>query len=154
MKKRFRFIGLVWVLVLTVIQFFPARRNLGAHGGPSDIAAHYAVPKEVQAVLVNARYNCHSNHTDYPWYAAVQPVGWWLNHHVREARGDLNFSEFGAYRAKQAARKLAAIIDQVEQGGMPPRSYTWMHAEARLTGAQKKLLTAWAQALHDKITPE
>jgi hypothetical protein len=42
----------------------------------------------------------------------------------------------------------------VEQGDMPLRSYTWMHAEARLTGAQKKRLTAWAQALHDKITPE
>jgi hypothetical protein len=154
MKKRFRFIGLVLVPVLTVIQFFPARRNLGARGGAGDIAAHYAVPKEVQTVLVNACYNCHSNHTDYPWYADIQPVGGWLNHHVREAKGDLNFSEFAAYPAKRAARKLAAIVDQVEQGDMPLRSYTWMHAEARLTGAQKKRLTAWAQALHDKITPE
>jgi hypothetical protein len=66
MKKRFRFIGLVLVLVLTVIQFFHAQRNLGTRDGPNDIAAHYAVPKDVQAVLVNACYNCHSNHTDYP----------------------------------------------------------------------------------------
>jgi hypothetical protein len=73
---------------------------------------------------------------------------------VREAKGELNFSEFGTYRAKRAARKFAAIIDQVEQGDMPLRSYTWMHAEARLTEAQKKLLTTWTQALHDKITPE
>lgn len=111
MKKRFRFIGLVFVLVLTAIQFLPAQRNLGTRSGPNDITAHYAAPKDVQTVLVNACYNCHSNHTDYPWYANVQPVGWWLNHHVREAKGELNFSEFGTYRAERAARKFAAIID-------------------------------------------
>ena len=154
MKKRFRFIGLVSVLVLTFIQFFPAQRNLGDRGGSNDIAAHYAVPKDVQTILVNACYNCHSNHTDYPWYVDVQPVGWWLNHHVREAKVELNFSEFGTYGAKRAARKFAAIIDQVEPGDMPLRSYTWMHTEARLPGVQKKLLTVWAQALHDKIAPE
>jgi len=154
MKKRFRFIGLFFVLALIVIQFFHPERNLGVRGGPNDIAAHYAVPQDVQAVLVNACYNCHSNHTDYPWYADIQPIGWWLNHHVREAKGALNFSEFGTYRAKRAARKFDAIIDQVEQGDMPLRSYTWTHAEARLTGAQKALITGWAQTLHNKISPE
>jgi hypothetical protein len=37
---------------------------------------------------------------------------------------------------------------------MPLRSYTWMHPTARLTAAQKKLITGWAQSLHDKISPE
>jgi hypothetical protein len=29
-----------------------------------------------------------------------------------------------------------------------------MHPDARLTAAQRKLITTWADALHDKIQPE
>jgi hypothetical protein len=154
MKKRFRFIGLVFVLVLTVIQFLHPEQNLGTTVGPDDITTRFASPPDVQTVLAHACYDCHSNRTRYPWYANVPPVGWWLAHHINEAKGELNFSEFGAYRTKRAARKLVAIIHQVEQGDMPQRSYTWMHPAARLTAAQRKLITSSAQTLHDKISPE
>lgn len=142
------------VLVLVAIQFFHPVRKLGPVGGLDDITARFAVPPDVQTVLANACYDCHSNRTRYPWYANVQPVGWWLAHHINEARGELNFSKFATYSSRRAARKLDAIIDQVEQGDMPLRSYTWMHPAARLTAAQRKLITGWAQALHDKIAPE
>ena len=154
MNKSFRVCGAGLVLVLAAIQFFHPVRTLGTSGGPDDITSRFAVPPDVQTVLADACYDCHSNRTRYPWYANVQPVGWWLAHHINEARGELNFSEFGAYNAKRAARKLDAIIDQVEQGAMPLRSYTWLHPAARLTVAQRKLITEWAQTLHDKITPE
>ncbi len=154
MKKPFRVYGAGLVLVLAAIQFFHPEQNLGTTGGPDDITTRFAVPPDVQTVLAHACYDCHSNRTRYPWYANVQPVGWWLAHHINEARGELNFSEFGAYDTKRAARRLATIIDQVEQGDMPLRSYTWMHPTARLTAAQKKLITGWAQSLHDKISPE
>ena len=154
MKRPFRVCGAGLVLVLAAIQFFRPERNLGTTGGPDDITTRFAVPPDVQTVLASACYDCHSNRTRYPWYANVQPVGWWLAHHINEARGELNFSEFGAYSAKRAARKLATISDQVEQGDMPLRSYTWLHPAARLTAAQRKLITGWAQTQHDKISPE
>ena len=154
MKKRLPLLGLALGASLIVLQFFHPERNLGTAGGPDDITARFAVPPDVQTVLANACYDCHSNRTRYPWYASVQPVGWWLAHHISEARGELNFSEFGTYGAKRAARKLDAIVDQVEQRDMPLRSYTWMQPAARLTAAQRKLITGWAQTLHDKIAPE
>ena len=154
MKKPYHVCGAGLVLVLAAIQFIHPQRNLGPAGGSDDSTSRLAVPPDVQAVLADACYDCHSNRTRYPWYANVQPVGWWLAHHISEARGELNFSEFGTYSAKRAARKLDAIIDQVEQGDMPLRSYTWMHPAARLTAAQRKLITSWVQTLHDKIAPK
>lgn len=154
MKTPLRLVALAFVFLLVVIQFLHPEQNLGSAGGPNDITARFAVPADVCTLLANACYDCHSNHTRYPWYARVQPVGWWLNHHVREAKGELNFSEFGAYSAKRSARKLDAIVDQVERGDMPLRSYAWMHPEARLTAAQRKLITAWAETLHDNFLPE
>jgi hypothetical protein len=153
-KKPFRVCGAGLVLVLAAIQFFHPKQNLGTTGGPDDITTRFPVPPDVQAVLAHACYDCHSNRTRYPWYANVQPVGWWLAHHINKARGGLNFSEFGVYPAKRSARKLAAIINQVKQGDMPLRSYTWMHPAARLTAAQKTLLTGWAKTLHDQLAPE
>lgn len=84
----------------------------------------------------------------------MQPVGWWLNHHVPAGKRELNFSQFGAYPAKRAARKLDAIVEEVEHGDMPLRSYAWMHSAARLTAAERKMITTWAAALHDKIQPD
>ena len=58
------------------------------------MSTKYNMPEEVAALLKNACYNCHSNVVSYPWYSYVQPVGWWLNNHISEARGGLNFSTF------------------------------------------------------------
>ncbi len=150
---RLRFLGPAAAAVAILIQFFPPRRNLGVADGPNEIARKYAVPPAVHTLLTDACYNCHSNHTDYPWYASVQPVGWWLADHVNSGKRHVNFSEFGAYAPHQAARKLDSIADQVDEGGMPLRSYTWMHPRARLTARQRDLIVDWAQQLHDQLDP-
>ncbi|HEY3620218.1 MAG TPA: heme-binding domain-containing protein, partial [Candidatus Sulfotelmatobacter sp.] len=48
-------------------------------------------------VLVRACGNCHSNHTDWPWYSHVAPVSWWIARDVREGRESLNLSEWETY---------------------------------------------------------
>jgi hypothetical protein len=154
MKKRLRLAGLVLFLVLVGIQFIHPKQNLGATGGPNDITVRSAVPDDVRWLLAATCYDCHSNRTRYPWYASVQPVAWWLDHHVREGKRELNFSEFGAYPARRAAHKMAAIVKEVGEGDMPLSSYTWIHPAARLPPDQRKKLVDWAQALHDKIPPE
>ena len=156
MKKllRLRVLGPAGGLLLDGLQFYPPPRHSGAADGPQDIDHHYAVPADLHRVLVAACYNCHSNHTAFPWYANVQPVGWWLAHHVSEGRSHLNFSDFGAYGAHRAARILDAIADRVDEGDMPLRSYTWMHPAAGLTAGQRKKIVDWAQDLHDKLAPE
>jgi hypothetical protein len=156
MKKflRVRVLGPLLGLILAGLQFFHPARNLGAVDGPDDVLYKYAVPADVHHLLVAACYDCHSNRTRYPWYANVQPAGWWLAHHVTAGRRHLNFSEFGAYGPRQAARKLAVLSDQVDEDKMPLRSYTWMHPAARLTDEQRAKIVDWAQTLHDKLAPE
>ncbi len=142
---------LVLAVLLVAAQFIRPAKNLGAVVGPNDLNAKYPVPPAVKTLLARACYDCHSNHTRYPWYAEVQPVGWWLSQHVNDGRRHLNFSEFGAYPEKRAAKKLEQVSDEVDQHTMPLSSYTWVHADARLTSAETKLLVDWADSLHDKI---
>ena len=138
--------------LLAAAQFVRPQKNLAAGTEPNDINSRHPVPPAVRTVLERACYDCHSNHTRYPWYAEVQPVGWWLNQHVNAGRRHLNFSEFGAYPARRAAKKMAQVADEVEQHTMPLKSYTWIHAAARLTPAESKLVVAWAESLQNEIS--
>jgi len=128
-------------------------RNLGATDGPNDLAGRAAAPEAVRRILADACYDCHSNRTGYPWYANVQPVGWWLAHHVKEGKRELNFTEFGAYAPPRAERKLGAIVREVQKGDMPLASYQWMHPKARLTDADRRLLVDWINSLRTKSGP-
>jgi len=144
---------LVLVLLFGAIQFVRPHPNTAAGLGPNDIAAKYQIPPDVQTVLQKACYDCHSNNTRYPWYAQVQPVGWWLANHISEGKRHLNFSEFLAYDAKRAPKKLKKAADELTEHDMPLTSYTLIHRDARLTPAETKLVADWADALAEQITP-
>jgi hypothetical protein len=151
MRKALRFTVLGLLGAFVVAQFFRSPRNAGVSEGPPSIVKQHPVPAGVQRILRRACYDCHSNQTAYPWYASVQPVAWWLNKHVTEGKAELNFSDFAAYDAKRAVRKLQAMADEVHERHMPLKSYLLMHREAKLTDADVVLVTTWAEDLADEI---
>jgi len=136
---------LVGLLVaLVILQFIRPARNNGAAQTATDITHVVTVPDSTMQLLQTACYDCHSNHTNYPWYAEVNPVGLWLNDHVNEGKCELNFSEFATYAAKRQARKLDEVSKTVKEHDMPLGSYLWIHTEARLTDAQRQAIVHWA----------
>jgi hypothetical protein len=152
-KKKIFLLGCA--LLFVAIQFARPQKNLStAPAGQDDLATHYAAPPEVRRILETACYDCHSDRTRYPWYAEVQPVGWFLASHVRDGKRELNFSEFAAYTTHTQAKKLEALSDRVEGRDMPLKSYTWIHRDAILTDGQITTLSDWAAALKDKIEPD
>ena len=128
---------------IVAIQLIRQPKNLGPSNGPDDLIVRTEPDPEIRRLLETACYDCHSNHTRYPWYAEVQPVGWWLASHVNEAKENLNFSTFGLLAPKRAALKLETCADEVTEGSMPLSSYKLAHPDARLTPAQQKLLSNW-----------
>ena len=144
MKKK---IGLGLLAVLVVIQFVRPTRNSSTNESPNEISKFYDVPAEVHAVLKKSCYDCHSNNTMYPWYTNIQPVGLWLQSHVNEGKGELNFSEFGTYPQKKAKHKFEEIEEVVGEGEMPLSSYTLIHRDTKLTAEQSSAIAAWAGAL-------
>jgi hypothetical protein len=139
---------LVLLIVLVVIQFIRPEKNVSAETiTERDISKVHPVPQNVQEVLVKKCYDCHSNNTNYPWYANVQPVGWWLGHHVDEGKGELNFSEFSTYDKKKGDHKLEEVGEVLEEGSMPLTSYTVLHPETKVSADEKKLISEWLATL-------
>ncbi|HMS97374.1 MAG TPA: heme-binding domain-containing protein [Saprospiraceae bacterium] len=148
MKK----IATIVVVLLIFIQFFKPERNL-SDDQSHHISTKYAFPEEIAAISKAACDDCHSNKTTYPWYANVQPAAWWLSNHVNEGKKHLNFSEFTKRRIAVQNHKLEEIVEMVEEGEMPLKSYTWLglHPDAKLTQDQKSKLITWAKAQMDTI---
>ncbi|HVU22969.1 MAG TPA: heme-binding domain-containing protein [Opitutus sp.] len=137
---------------LVIIQFVRPAKNITATGpGPNDITVLHPTSPAVTAILAKACYDCHSDHTRYPWYAEVQPVGWWLAHHVSEGKRELNFSEFGAYAPARAVRKLKGVDRMLQRQKMPLASYTLIHRDAVLTPEETDALITWADAVRASL---
>ena len=127
------------VLVIVLIQFIPVTRSNPAATAPLDDSL------AVTAVLKQSCYDCHSNETVWPWYAYVAPVSWLVTSDVNEARHHFNFSEWGNLPLKKQKRVADHAVEEVEEGGMPPGNYLWMHGNAKMTPEDITTLKAWAQ---------
>ncbi len=151
MKKYLTLALKLLAVLLVLAQFIRPTRNSGEALSDSDIRKLAPVPDEVMQVLKVACYDCHSNHTDYPWYANVQPVAWWLQKHVNHGVEELNFSIFNTYKLRRQYHKLEEISEMVSEYNMPLPSYTWIHRDAVLSDAQRTTLVTWADGLRDTM---
>ena len=142
--KRFFMLALV---VLVIMQFVRPTKNTDE--GYSSVAVFLEETKpiaSVEATLKAACYDCHTNHTVYPWYAEVAPISYWLRDHIVDGKKHFNLSEWSKYSAKRKDHKLEELIEMVEEKEMPLDSYTWVHGEAKLTDAQIQEMLTWAKA--------
>jgi len=149
--SRKRKILLAILIVLIVIQFIQPARNENGQALPTDISRTISIPSNVQLVLQTACYDCHSNNTNYPWYANIQPMGWLLSSHIKDGKAELNFNEFGSYSQRRQQSKLKSIASQVKDDEMPLASYMMLHKKAKLTKEQKELIIGWALQAKDSL---
>ena len=145
--------GAAGLIVFLVIQFLhPIAADPPRTSGVSLFATN-APPAEVAQLLRAACYNCHADDTQWPWYAKIAPVSWWLTDHVNHGRRRMNFSDWPQDDSRRAARRWRSIASVVESSEMPLPSYTWMHPEARLSAAQRSRIVDWARNEADRLQP-
>jgi hypothetical protein len=149
MKRSIKILLAVLILFI-VIQLIPRERNESGNVG-NDITKVYQVPDNVQAIFKRSCYDCHSNHTNYPWYAQIQPFRYLLDNHIKEGKAELNFNDFGTYSKRKQRSKLRAIGNSMTEGTMPISSYLFLHHDARLSSQDKSLVITWSIKMNDAI---
>ena len=147
----FRKVLLVLLVILVVIQFIHPARNISGSEQPNNISRVYDVPADVKTILDKACMDCHSNNTRYPWYFKIQPVDWWLTHHIKEGKRGLNFDEYANKPVRYKFHRLEDVVDQVKKGEMPLNSYLWIHKDAVLSDREKNILINWAEGITSQI---
>ncbi len=131
--------------MFAAIQFVPYGR--GHTNPPVTQAAAFGQGAGVEIVR-GACFDCHSNQTAWPWYTSVAPFSWLIQHDVEEGRSVVNFSEWD--RPQDGASDL---VEVVQDGGMPPWSYTLAHPAARLSERERQELIVALQEMLRRSPP-
>ncbi|MDZ4773106.1 MAG: heme-binding domain-containing protein [Planctomycetota bacterium] len=141
MKRALKWISIVVLVLLVIIQFVPVDRENPTGGKP------FEAPAAVLAITQRACFDCHSNETKWPWYAYVAPLSWLVEHDVEEGREHLNLSLFGDMSEQKRSAKADEMYEETESGEMPPSQYLLMHGEAKLSPKDIEVLRTWAEGL-------
>jgi Haem-binding domain len=137
----FKWVGLGAVGVFVLIQAVPYGWS---HSNPAVTANAPWPSAEAESLARAACYDCHSNETDWPVYSYVAPMSWLVRRDVESGRDELNFSEWDHDGdAHDAAH-------EIEDGTMPPRTYTLMHPDARLSDEAEAALIAALETMDDR----
>lgn len=130
------------LVVALAIQLFPALPD-----NPPVVREPVWDSPETRAMTVQACYDCHSNETEWPWYARIAPISWMLAYDVVEGREALNFSEWDRHDTAIdpdepfAPKPLTEQIeDEIRSGAMPPGTYRLGNPAARLSDEEKEAL--------------
>lgn len=154
MRLNKKTIGLGIVVLLILLQLVPIDRSIPEIGPEADFLVAENVPTEMATLLQSACYDCHSYQTTYPWYAKVAPLSMWIQGHVKAGREELNFSTWTSYDFDKATHKLEESAEEVLEKHMPLKSYTWLHAEAKLTDTQRDALSQWLKQMYRGLSYE
>ena len=151
MRRAFKYILLSLLVIFVVIQFFRPAKNISNQVSQHDISHRFTMSPEVSKIFQNSCYDCHSNNTRYPWYWQVQPVTWWMNGHINDAKRAVNYSEFLSYSARKQYKKIEETNEMVQKDDMPLSSYTIIHRSARLKKDQKMLIEQWTDGVINQL---
>ncbi|BAF70860.1 heme-binding domain-containing protein [Nitratiruptor sp. SB155-2] len=139
MRSFLMYLGALAV-ILGLLQFIPTYEKKDY---PTDPKLEVKAPKKVMAIFKRSCYDCHSNKTNWPWYADVAPMSWVVRRDVVEGRKALNFSIWNSY-SDTKKKELKKQIYRSVVLAMPLPQYLWLHPEAKLSKEDKKIIQDWA----------
>lgn len=124
------------ILIFAVLQLFTPEKIHEPIDETMDFISQAEGDEYSLQLVQTVCYDCHSNQPNYPWYAELAPLSFWIHDHIQHGRKHLNFSEWNTYSEEKKKHKLEECVEEVGEAEMPLYSYTIMHSEAQLSEEQ------------------
>jgi hypothetical protein len=90
------------------------------------------VPAEVNTILRNSCFDCHSNTVNLAWFDKITPANFIVVSHIMDGRKALNFSDWDKLEIPKQNATLFYAFNKILSGEMPLKSYTALHTSAKL----------------------
>ncbi len=127
-----------WILVagaiglFLLIQLIPFGHN---RTNPPVVSEPNWSSPAARALVKEHCFQCHSNETNWTWYANIAPGSWLIAYDVIEGRDQFNFSDWN-----NNPGELDEIIEVIQEGEMPPIQYWIFHPNSKMDAQQKQEL--------------
>jgi hypothetical protein len=132
--------AVVSAIAISVIIFIAIQLVQVPRDNPPVLASVQWDSPHTKDLVTRACMNCHSNETDWPFYALFAPGSWITSVHVHSARDQFNLSELNKLPTFRRSRLARDMADQIRNDTMPPVDFLLLHPEAHLTDAEKQQL--------------
>jgi hypothetical protein len=149
--KAVKFILLALVVIFIAIQFVPDKMPDNKPVDERDIMYGTLVNENITSIIKTSCYDCHSNQTQFPWYAKMAPSSWLLADHINQGKSHMNFSEWEDYSKREKIGLLEDIKGEIESGEMPLKSYLLIHHDARLDSVEISAMVKWTEEATSKL---
>ena len=103
------------------------------------------VAPNVASIIERSCQNCHSLKTEWPLYSRIYPFSRVVEDDVATARGHMNLSRWQSYDNSEKSALLSEIGSVVRNHVMPPRRYTLVHPDAKLSDAEANRIYQWTR---------
>lgn len=140
--------GKARVVIISIIALFIIMQLIPVNQINPPVVQKAVLPTEVQSILQESCFDCHSNETEWPWYSRIAPGSFLITHDVVEGRKHLNFSDFSGMDAFDSSDVADEILEVLEEGSMPLPPYLILHPNASLSDSETQILMQWAETLH------
>lgn len=134
--------------LITVVGLFLIIQLIPVNQVNPPIIKRAIVPADVEVLLRESCYDCHSYETEWPWYSRIAPGSFLITHDVIEGRRHLNFSDFSGMDSFDSMDVAEEILEVLEKGEMPPSQYLILHPGASLSNSELNTLRSWANSLY------
>ena len=152
MKKILKIIVIVLIVGFIVIQFINRPdKSTTTEVTPGHITKVMNVPANVESILKRSCYDCHSDHTVWPWYSSIAPASWLVGDDVVKGRKKMNFSQWSKIPVAKQEARLNEICEEIKSDEMPLPPYLILHGDAKLSQADKDVLCQWVETELKKL---
>ncbi len=132
----FRKLALILVVgaigLFLLIQLIPFGHN---RANPPTVSEPQWSSPEARALVKEHCFQCHSNETNWTWYANIAPGSWLIAYDVIAGRNAFNFSDWQSHPGE-----LDEMVGAIQEGEMPPIQYWIMHPNSKMDAQQKQEL--------------
>jgi len=129
-KKYFWKLVAVAIGLFLLIQLIPFGHN---RTNPAVVSEPAWSSPEARALVKEHCFQCHSNETNWTWYANIAPGSWLIAYDVIAGRNKFNFSDWN-----NNPGELDEMVGTIQEGEMPPIQYWLFHPNSRLNSQQKQ----------------
>ncbi|MEG1763265.1 MAG: heme-binding domain-containing protein [Bacteroidales bacterium] len=140
-RKFFLLIGILaglFLIATVIMQFMTIVDN-------PPITENISAPENVQKILTESCYDCHSNETKMTWFQKLPFVSIMVAKDVKDARAELNFSQWNQYAPELQKAHLINSVYYIKDKKMPMKQYLWIHPDAEVNAQELNLFENFAR---------
>jgi hypothetical protein len=140
-------IGILVIGAVVLMQLHPAKADRRSVDSSATLDARFHPSPQIQNMLHQSCYNCHSEQGETPWYAHTWPASSLIEKDIRQGRARLDFSEWDRLSPEMSRIRLLDACRMMRESKMPVWYYRPMHPETA-TPKQEDVdaFCQWAQS--------